>query len=479
MLARWPPGDRTPRPASLARQLAGAPRSGRPHDHPRPGGLALVGDALDPPFPDLTFGRILTGHFYGHLPPSERVTFLAEAQRVASELIVIDSALRPAVGPEQWQERLREAGADAYNHNLNTSAENYADICSTHTFDDRIQTVTAAQRAGLSPCSGAIFGMGESDADVVEVALALRELDPDSVPINFLIPFQGTPLGGHWELTPHRCLRILALFRFVFPNVEVRLAGGREIHLRGLQPLALHLANSMFLGDYLTSEGQAGNEDRAMIADAGFVIEGATEQTLPDARHELVTIRRRGAGRPTRERLTSAGTGQGRRPHRPSCRRSTGNTPLPHGPHFREPDSRSRTTGPHNCPVKVRRPTPVHSHWQRTARQWSDRSGPDAVGIEVEQQRHPRRPRAVREQLSEAGGGTGADTRPVSLQVAGQQQQPAGLVDLVVERQRVGFVEHPTHHPVRAAGRRSARGGVAQTGGVDIGRVFSADDQHL
>jgi len=193
-------------------------------------------------------------------------------------------------------ERLREAGADAYNHNLNTSAENYADICSTHTFDDRIQTVTAAQRAGLSPCSGAIFGMGESDADVVEVALALRELDPDSVPINFLIPFQGTPLGGHWELTPHRCLRILALFRFVFPNVEVRLAGGREIHLRGLQPLALHLANSMFLGDYLTSEGQAGNEDRAMIADAGFVIEGATEQTLPDARHELVTIRRRGAG---------------------------------------------------------------------------------------------------------------------------------------------------------------------------------------
>ncbi|PZS30214.1 MAG: biotin synthase BioB [Pseudonocardiales bacterium] len=193
-------------------------------------------------------------------------------------------------------DRLREAGAHAYNHNLNTSAENYADICSTHTFDDRVQTVAAAQRAGLSPCSGAIFGMGESDADIVSVALALRELDPDSVPINFLIPFQGTPLGGHWELTPQRCLRILALFRFVFPDVEVRLAGGREIHLRGLQPLALHLANSMFLGDYLTSEGQSGDQDRTMIADAGFVIEGIAEQTLPDARHDLVTIRRRGAG---------------------------------------------------------------------------------------------------------------------------------------------------------------------------------------
>jgi len=146
-----------------------------------------------------------------------------------------------------------------------------------------------------------------------------------------------------------------------------------------------------------------------------------------------------------------------RPPRRTASGRSTGNIPLPHGPHFREPDSRSRTTGPHNCPVKVRRPTPVHSHWQQTARQWSDRSGPDAVGIEVEQQRHLRRPRAIREQLSEAGGGTGADTRPVSLQVAGQQQQPAGLVDLVVERRRVGFVEHPTHHPVRAAGRRSTR----------------------
>jgi biotin synthase len=78
------------------------------------------------------------------------------------------------------------------------------------------------------------------------------ELGLDSVPVNFVIPFEGTPLGGHWELTPPRCLRILAMFRFAFPGVEVRLAGGREIHLRSLQPLALHLVNSMFLGDYLT-----------------------------------------------------------------------------------------------------------------------------------------------------------------------------------------------------------------------------------
>jgi biotin synthase len=196
-------------------------------------------------------------------------------------------------------DRLRAAGADAYNHNLNTSAENYADICSTHTFSDRVRTVGEAKTAGLSPCSGAIFGMGESDDDVIEVALALRELDPDSVPINFLIPFDGTPLGGRWDLTPARCLRILALFRFVFPDVEVRMAGGREIHLRGMQTLGLHLANSLFLGDYLTSEGRPGDEDRAMIADAGFVIEGAGEQTLPEHRHDLVSVRRRGAGSDT------------------------------------------------------------------------------------------------------------------------------------------------------------------------------------
>ncbi len=193
-------------------------------------------------------------------------------------------------------ERLRDAGALAYNHNLNTSEEQYGEICTTHTYADRVGTVGQAQAAGLSACSGAIFGMGESDADIVDLALELRRLDPDSVPVNFLIPFDGTPLGMEWQLTPQRCLRILALFRFAFPDVEVRLAGGREIHLRSMQPLALHIANSIFLGDYLTSEGQAGSADLQMIADAGLVVEGQEEQTLPDARHDLVVLRRRGPG---------------------------------------------------------------------------------------------------------------------------------------------------------------------------------------
>jgi biotin synthase len=198
--------------------------------------------------------------------------------------------------------RLADAGTTAYNHNLNTSGGHYADICTTHEYADRVSTVESAKSAGLSPCSGLIAGMGETDEDLVDVAFALRGLSPDSVPVNFLIPFDGTPLAGEWTLTPQRCLRILAMVRFVCPSAEVRLAGGREIHLRTLQPLALHVVNSIFLGDYLTSEGQPGAADLAMIADAGFTVEGADTEALLAAAQtaaqtaDQVHVRRRGAG---------------------------------------------------------------------------------------------------------------------------------------------------------------------------------------
>src|SRR5271166_3071703 len=193
-------------------------------------------------------------------------------------------------------ERLQQAGATAYNHNLNTAEAHYQDICTTHSYADRAETIKKAKAAGLSPCSGLIAGMGETDEQLADVVFALRDLGPDSVPVNFLIPFEGTPLGGEWNLTPQRCLRILAMVRFVCPDAEVRLAGGREVHLRSLQPLALHIVNSIFLGDYLTSEGQPGRRDLEMIADAGFTVEGADERTLPAHRRDLVRVRRRGPG---------------------------------------------------------------------------------------------------------------------------------------------------------------------------------------
>ncbi|ADD40184.1 biotin synthase BioB [Stackebrandtia nassauensis] len=193
-------------------------------------------------------------------------------------------------------ERLSELGVDAYNHNLNTSEDQYAGICSTHDYADRVDTVGQAKAAKLSACSGLIAGMGETDDDLMDVLFALRDIGSESVPVNFLIPFDGTPLAGTWELTPRRCLRILAAARFVHPDVEVRLAGGREIHLRGLQPLALHIVNSIFLGDYLTSEGAEGKTDLEMIADAGFRVEGADEPTMPADRVDLVNARKRGPG---------------------------------------------------------------------------------------------------------------------------------------------------------------------------------------
>lgn len=188
-------------------------------------------------------------------------------------------------------DRLRAAGVHAYNHNLNTSEGTYSAITTTHTYADRVDTVERVRAAGLSACSGLIAGLGESDEDLVDVVLALRGLDPDSVPVNFLIPFEGTPLAKEWNLTPRGCLRILAMVRFACPDVEVRVAGGREVHLRALQPLALHLANSIFLGDYLTSEGQAGQADLDMIADAGFEVEGARTGTLPRHRAHAASAR--------------------------------------------------------------------------------------------------------------------------------------------------------------------------------------------
>jgi biotin synthase len=197
---------------------------------------------------------------------------------------------------------LREAGVDAYNHNLNTAEERYADICTTHAYADRVGTVERVRDAGLTACSGLVAGMGEQDDEVVEVLLELRRLGARSVPVNFLMPFEGTPLAGRHELTPQRCLLLLAAARFVCPDAEIRVAAGRELHLRTLQPLALHVASSLFLGDYLTSEGRPGSEDLAMIADAGMVVEvAATEQTAVGATTvddppPPVVARRRGAG---------------------------------------------------------------------------------------------------------------------------------------------------------------------------------------
>lgn len=174
---------------------------------------------------------------------------------------------------ENHAAKLAEAGVHRYNHNLNTSQENYKNITTTHTYEEREDTVMKVKESGMSPCSGAIFGMGESDMEAVEIAMSLRRLDADSIPCNFLNSIDGTPLEGRKELNPRKCLKLIAMMRFVNPSKEIRIAGGREVNLRSLQPISLYAANSIFVGDYLTTAGQEPKADWGMIEDLGFEIE--------------------------------------------------------------------------------------------------------------------------------------------------------------------------------------------------------------
>ena len=169
-------------------------------------------------------------------------------------------------------DRLKACGVDRVNHNLNTSEQHYEEICTTHTYADRVETLRHVRDAGMEMCSGGIIGMGERAEDIVSMAFDLRDLGVQSIPLNFLNAIEGTPLEKRSDLTPNDCLKALAMFRFVNPDRELRISGGREIHLRSLQPLGLYVANSLFVGDYLTTQGQAPQADYDMIRDLGFEV---------------------------------------------------------------------------------------------------------------------------------------------------------------------------------------------------------------
>lgn len=175
---------------------------------------------------------------------------------------------------------LKDAGLDRLNHNLNTSQDHYPNICTTHTYFDRLNTLTAARKAGIQLCSGLIAGMGEGPKDIVDVALQLRKLKAESIPVNFLMPIEGNKLFQAQDLTPEYCLRILCLYRFLNPSAELRAAAGREGHLRSLEVMALYPANSLFLQGYLNTKGSSNLKTLRMIKDAGFQIK--SEVNLDD-----------------------------------------------------------------------------------------------------------------------------------------------------------------------------------------------------
>lgn len=210
----------------------------------------------------------------GRGPTLERTQKLADLVREVKRRWPIEVCLSVGLIDEEKARILADAGLDRLNHNLNTSESHYEEICSTHSWSDRVATLLAAKKCGIQSCSGLILGMGERSADVVEVAFRLRELEVPSIPVNFLIPIDGNPVTSDGSLSPERCLRALALMRLVNPRAEIRAAGGREGHLRSLGPLLLWPANSLFVEGYLTTRGDAVHETYRMIRDAGFEVDG-------------------------------------------------------------------------------------------------------------------------------------------------------------------------------------------------------------
>ena len=173
---------------------------------------------------------------------------------------------------EQCQ-ALKDAGVDYVNHNLNTSEEHYARICTTHTYADRVETLTNIQAAGLKTCSGGIVGMGETIEDIIELGFRLRAMDIESIPVNFLLAIDGTPLGKMQPLDPDFGLRVLCLMRLLNPTKEVRVTAGREMLGRERQVKSLSAANSLFVNGYLTTPGQAASDVREWIEAAGYHVE--------------------------------------------------------------------------------------------------------------------------------------------------------------------------------------------------------------
>ena len=205
----------------------------------------------------------------------ELSTVCAAARRIKQAMPIQLCASLGLVSADQAR-RLKRSGIDRFNHNLETSERYYPMICTTHHYRDRVGTVRAVKAAGLELCSGGLMGMGETPEDRVDLAFALREVGADSIPINLLDPRPGTALEGRGRLSAAEGLRILAMFRLVNPDRELRIAGGREVCLGPLQVLALYPANSIFTNGYLTTPGQGHAADIAMIVAAGFHVTDTT-----------------------------------------------------------------------------------------------------------------------------------------------------------------------------------------------------------
>ncbi len=190
--------------------------------------------------------------------------------------IIAETGIKPCcalgeVTPEQAQ-ALKDAGVTRYNHNLEASENFFPEIVTTHSWRDRVQTIENLKAVGIQACTGGIVGMGESWEDRVDLALALRELEVESVPLNLLNPRAGTPLGERSKLDAYEALKAIAIFRLILPKQILRYAGGREAVMGELQALGLKSGmNAMLIGHYLTTMGQPPEQDHAMLESLGLI----------------------------------------------------------------------------------------------------------------------------------------------------------------------------------------------------------------
>lgn len=224
--------------------------------------------------------------------PVNRFSIVASGRRVSSRTIdrvaetygklessQLSYCASLGVADEDDLRRLKAAGVSRYHHNLETARSHFPNICTTHTYDERVETIEAAKRVGLQVCSGGIFGMGETDAQVVELALELKRLRVDSVPVNFLVPVEGTPMAGAQSITPQRCLKVTAMLRFILGGPEILIGGGRADNLKHLHSLVFMAgASGTLTGNYLTRTGEQLDRDLAMLTELGLAPRGECER---------------------------------------------------------------------------------------------------------------------------------------------------------------------------------------------------------
>jgi biotin synthase len=195
----------------------------------------------------------------------------ARIEELATKTQVRPDAALGILKSQRVADRLKAAGLECYNHNLESSRRFFPSHCTTHTYDDRLRTIGYLKQAGIKICSGGILGMGETRGDRCDLALALREVDPQFVPVNFLNPIEGTPFAGRPCIPPMEALHMIACFRFVLPRQEIMVAGGRVVNLRDLQPMIFTAgASALMVGNYLTTLNQSVEKDLQMIRDLGL-----------------------------------------------------------------------------------------------------------------------------------------------------------------------------------------------------------------